>query len=133
AITAGSVSMVNQGPSPGSDIRLGSVISSGPQNYANPNGTTTVTDNLIASDNPIAFNDSVVLNAGLTLDAGSSTVNFAAGTVSPTPGLVTIAGGTVLTGSTTFAATLNGTDLGNYSQLAASGPINLRGSTLSLV
>jgi hypothetical protein len=32
-----------------------------------------------------------------------------------------------------LTATLNGTDPGSYSQLAASGPINLGGSTLSLV
>jgi hypothetical protein len=73
------------------------------------------------------------MNAGLTISAGSSTVNFSAGTVAPSPGIVTIAGGVVLTGSTTFSATLNGTDSGSYSQLAASGPINPGGCTLSLV
>jgi hypothetical protein len=132
-VSAGSVSVLNNGPSAGSDVKLGPVTTSGPQSYANPNGTTLVTGNLTAADNPITFNHSVVLNAGLTLGAGSSTVNFASGSVSPSPGVVTIAGGVVLTGSTTFSATLNGTDPGSYSQLAASGPINLGGSTLSLV
>jgi hypothetical protein len=132
-VTAGSVSVVNNGPSPGSGINVGPVTTTGPQSYTNPNGTTIVTGNLTATDNPITFNHSVVLNAGLTLSAGSSTVNFAAGTVSPSPGVVTIAGGVVLTGSTTFSATLNGTDPGSYSQLASGGPINLGGSTLSLV
>ena len=75
----------------------------------------------------------MVLNAGLTLSAGSSTVNFAAGTVSPSPGVVTVAGGVVLTGSTTLSAALNGVNPGSYSQLAAGGAINLGGSTLSLV
>jgi hypothetical protein len=131
--TAGSVSVVNNGPSPGSNVSLGQVTTSGLQSYANPNGTTLVTGNLTATDNPITFSHSVVLNAGLILSAGSSTVTFAAGTVSPSPGVVTVAGGVVLTGSTTFSATLNGTDPGNYSQLAADGPINLGGGTLSLV
>jgi hypothetical protein len=125
--------VVNNGPSAGSDVNLGPVTTSGLQSYGNPNGTTTVTGNLTATDNPITFNHSVVLNAGLNLSAGSSTVNFAGGTVSRSPGLVTVAGGVVLPGATTFTATLNGTDPGSYAQLAASGPINLGGSTLSLV
>ncbi len=132
-VTAGSVSMVNHGPNPGSDIRLGAVTTTGLQNYANPNGTTLVTGNLTATDNPIIFNHSVALNAGLTISAGSSTVNFSAGTVAPSPGLVTVAGGFVLTSSTTFRAALNGSDPGSYSQLAAGGPLNLGSSTLSLV
>src|SRR5207245_4227243 len=72
-------------------------------------------------------------NVDLTLSAGSSTVNFAGGTVSASPGVVTVASAVVFTGSTTFRATLNGTDPGSYSQLAVAGLINLGGSTLSLV
>jgi hypothetical protein len=108
------------------------VTTTGPQSYANPKGTTFVAGNLTAADNPITFNHSVVLNAGLTVRTGSGTVNFAAGTVSPSPGVVTLAGGIALTGATTLSVTLNSTDPASYSQLAASGPINLGGSTLNL-
>jgi hypothetical protein len=76
-INAGSVNVVNNGPSAGSDVRLASVTSTGSQTYSDPNGITTVTGNLTAVDNPIAFTDSVVLNDNFTVDAGSSTVNFA--------------------------------------------------------
>jgi hypothetical protein len=81
----------------------------------------------------VTFNQSVVLNAGLTINVGTSAVNFAGGTVAPGPGTLTVTGGFVLTNSTTFSATLNGTDPSNYSQVMAGGPINLGGSTLSLV
>src|SRR5262249_38295616 len=74
----------------------------------------------------------VVLNAGLTVNVGTSAVNFAGGTVAPGPGTLTITGGFVLTSSNTVSATLNGTAPSNYSQVTASGPINLGGSTLSL-
>jgi hypothetical protein len=75
-VTAGSVSVVNNGPSAGSDVNLGPVTTSGVQNYADPNGTTTVNGNLTAT-NPITFNDSVVVQAGVRVDAGYGTVNFA--------------------------------------------------------
>ena len=52
--------------------------------------------------------------------------------MAPDPGLVTIAGGCVLGGSTTFSATLNDTGPSSYSQIAVSGPVDLGGSTLSL-
>jgi hypothetical protein len=132
-VTAGSVAVRNNGPSPGSDVNLAAVTSSGPQSYANPQGTTTVTGNLTASDNPILFNHTVVLNAGLTLTAGSSPVTFAAGSVAPNPGVVTIAGGVVFSGASTFSVTLTGSDPASFSQLAANGPIDLGGTTLSLV
>jgi hypothetical protein len=132
-VMAGSISVVNNGPSAGSDMFLGPVTTTGPQTYANPNGTATVTGNLTTADTAVTFNDSVVLNQGLTLSAGSTTVNFGGGTVSPSPGLVTVASGVALTASTTFIATLTGTDPGSYSQLSASGPVNLGGSALSLV
>src|SRR5262249_15560069 len=60
------------------------------------------------------------------------TINFAGGMVAPAPGLVTVAGGVALASSATFTATLNGTDPGSYTQVSASGPINLGGSTLNL-
>ena len=88
--------------------------------------------NLTASDNPITFNNSVMLAAGLTLTAGASTVTFAGGTVAPDPGVLTIAGGCTLSASSTFTATLNGTGSSSYSQVTASGPVDLGGSTLML-
>jgi hypothetical protein len=111
---------------------LGPVTTSGAQSYANPNGTATVTGSLTASDRPITFHHAVAVNAGLTLNVGSSAVTFA-GTAAPGPGALTVAGGVVLTGSATYKATLNGTDPSNYSQVQASGPIDLGGSTLSLI
>jgi hypothetical protein len=43
-----------------------------------------------------------------------------------------VAGGVVLSDSATFSATLNGTDPDGYSQVTASGPVDLGGSTLNL-
>jgi hypothetical protein len=76
SVIAGSVAVVNEGPSSGSDIDLGAVVTSGVQSYADPHGITTVNSNLTAA-NPITFYDSVVLNAGVCVDAGFGTVNFA--------------------------------------------------------
>jgi hypothetical protein len=132
-VNAGSVAVVNNGPTAGSDVSLGPVTTTGSQSYANPKGTAMVTGNLTAADNPITFNHSVVLNAGLALNVGSSTVSFSAGTIAPSPGVVTVGGSVLFTGAATLSATLNGTDPGSYSQLAAGGPINLAGGTLSLV
>jgi hypothetical protein len=131
-VNSGSVSVSNNGPSAGSNVSLGTVTTAGTQSYANPNGTTTVTGNLTATDSAVTFNSAVALNAGVTLTVGSSTVNFAGGTVTPDPGVLTVAGGVALAGSATFNVTLNGTDPGSYSQVVASGPIDLGGSTLSL-
>jgi hypothetical protein len=133
AATAGSVSVVNNGPSVGSDVILGPVTTAGTQSYANPHGTTRVTGNLAAGGNVVTFNNAVALAAGLTLGAGSDTVTFAGGTVAPDPGLVTIAGSLALSGAATFSVTLNGNDPASYSHVAAGGPIGLGGSTLSLV
>jgi hypothetical protein len=131
-LTAGSVSVANNGPSAGSDVVLGSVTTAGPQTYTNPNGTTLVTGNLAATDSPVTFADAVVLNAGLTLSAGSSSVSFAGGMVALNPGVLTVAGGVVLSDSARFGVMLNGTDPDSYSQVHASGPVDLGGSTLSL-
>jgi hypothetical protein len=76
SVLAGSVSVVNNGPSAGSDVDLRSVTTSGVQNYADPNGITRVSGNLTAA-NPITFNDSVVLSDGVSVDAGFGSVNFA--------------------------------------------------------
>jgi hypothetical protein len=249
AITAGAVTIVNNGPSAGSDIRLETVTTNGPQSYSNPHGTTTVAGYLLAGGFPIIFTDSVAVNAGVTVGIDGDTVDFAGsgtqtlqsasgsqfsnfthtgngtlrltgglsvigsfidgagtfdandqtvtvsglaqitdgaylagtapqnfhgglvlrggiftsstgpmtvtgpiavlsgvlsgqgtvesvtgigGTLAPSPGILSVAGSVTLFGSTTFSVTLNGTDLGSYSQVSASGPVNLGGSTLDL-
>jgi hypothetical protein len=133
SVTAGSMSVVNNGPSAGSDVVLGTVSTLGTQSYANPNGTTTLTGNLTATDSAVTFNNAVKLTAGLTIDAGAGTVTFAGGPVAPDLGLVTIVGGVAFSGSATFTATLAGTDPASYSQVEATGPVDLGGSTLNLV
>jgi hypothetical protein len=130
-VAAGSVSVTNSGPSAGSDIVLGPVTTAGAQSYANPNGTIFITGDLTATDSPVTFTDAVILNAGLTLSAGSGVVSFAGGVV-VNPGALTVAGGVVLFDSATFSATLNGTDPDSYSQVTASGSVDLGGSTLNL-
>jgi hypothetical protein len=130
-LTAGSVSVTNSGPSAGSDNVLGPVTTAGAQSYSNPNGTTLVTGDLAATDSPVTFTDAVILHAGLTLSAGSGSVSFAGGVV-VSPGVLMVAGGVVLSDSATFSVTLNGTDPDGYSQVTASGPVNLGGSTLNL-
>jgi hypothetical protein len=102
------------------------VTTAGAQSYANPNGTIFVTGDLSATDSPVTFADAVILNAGLTLSAGSGSVTFAGG-VEVNPGALTVAGGVVLSDSATFSATLNGTDPASYSQVTASGPVDLGG------
>jgi hypothetical protein len=77
SVMAGSVAVVNNGPSTGSDVDLGPVTTSGAQSYTNPNGTAIVAGNLTAADNPITFTDAVAVGDGVTVDAGASTVNFA--------------------------------------------------------
>jgi hypothetical protein len=77
SVAAGSVALINDGPSAGSDVNLGSVTTSGVQSYADPNGITQVSGNLTAT-NPITFYDSVVLDDHVRLDAGFGTINFAA-------------------------------------------------------
>ena len=76
SVTAGSVSVVNNGPSAGSDVQLGAVTSSGAQFYANANGTTRVTGNLTAGDSAIQFSDAVVISDGVTVTAGANAVQF---------------------------------------------------------
>ena len=131
-LNAGTLSVTNSGPTTGSDVILGMVTTGGAQTYASPNGTTVATANLATTDSPVTFTSSVLLNAGLTLSVGAGTVTFAGGTLTPAPGLLTIAGSLAFSGATTFRATLNGTDPASYSQVVASGPIDLGGSTLSL-
>jgi hypothetical protein len=76
-LTAGSVSVVNNGPSAGSDLRLGPVTTQGPQSYSSPHGATLVTADLDASASPLTFTDAVVVNAGVRVGTGASTVHFA--------------------------------------------------------
>jgi hypothetical protein len=75
-LTAGSVSVVNNGPSGGSDVTLGAVTTAGSQYYANPHGTTRVTGNLTAADSAITFTDSVATRDGVTVTAGANAVYF---------------------------------------------------------
>src|SRR5262249_267967 len=96
-----------------------------------PNGTTVVTGSLTATDSPLTFTDAVLLNAGLTLNAGSSSVLFE-GSATIAPGELTVAGSMTLSASATFAVTLNGGDPNSYSQLHATGPLDLGGSSLGL-
>jgi hypothetical protein len=131
-LTAGTLSVTNNGPTTGSDVILGMVTTAGAQTYASPNGTTVATDNLATTASPVTFNTSVSLNAGLTLNVGASTVIFAGGTVTPNPGVFSIAGSLALASSTSFSALLNGTDPTSYSQITASGSIDLGSSTLAL-
>jgi hypothetical protein len=103
AISAGSVNVLNNGPSAGSDIRLGSVTSSGPQSYSTSHGSTTVAGNLTAADQPITFTDSVQVEDGLSIDAGASAVTFAgAGTQMLRAGPSTQFGNLVHTGTGTL-------------------------------
>jgi hypothetical protein len=131
-VVAGSISVTNNGPNPSSDVILGPVTTTGSQSYANPNGTTRVMGDLVTSDSPVTFHDSVVTNAGVSLRVGAGTVDFDGGTAAASPGLLTIAGSLALGASATWAPTLAGTDPGSYSQVVASGPIDLGGSTLNL-
>ena len=249
ALNAGSVTIVNNGPSAGSDIRLQTVTTNGPQSYSNPHGTITVAWYLSANASPITFTDSVAVNAGVTVGFDGDTVDFAdsgtqtlqsasdsqfsnfthtgsgtlrltgrlnvigsfldaagtfdandqtvtvsglaqitdgaylagtapqnfhgglvlmggfftsstgpmtvtgpiavlggvlsgqgtidsvtdiGGTFAPNPGMLSINGSVTLFTSSTFSATLNGTDPGSYSQVTASGSIDLGSSTLAL-
>jgi hypothetical protein len=92
-----------------------------------------VTGNLTMTNSPVTFHDSVALSAGLTLSVGSSVVTFASGTAAPSPAVRTVAGSVALASSATYSAGRNDTDPSNYSQLLVGGPIDLGGSTLSLV
>jgi hypothetical protein len=77
AVTAGALSVANDGPSAGSDVVVGPVATAGPQAYASPHGTTSVAGDLAAAGGPITFRDSVAVHDGLTVDAGAGTVDFA--------------------------------------------------------
>jgi hypothetical protein len=140
-LTAGSVSVINNGPSTGSDLDIGPVTTSGPQSYSNPNGTTNVTGNLTATDNSITFTDAVAVSDGVTVDAGASMVNFASngtqtlqsgnGTsfdnVNHTgSGTLQLTSGLTVTGSFTNSA---GTFDANDQPVTISGPATLAGGT----
>jgi autotransporter-associated beta strand protein len=71
-VTAGTVTVTNNGTATGSDAVVGAVTSGGTQSYTNANGTTVVAGNLSAGSHAITFNHSVTLNAAVTADA----VNF---------------------------------------------------------
>jgi hypothetical protein len=140
-VTAGSASVVNNGPSAGSDVSLGPVTTTGPQTYSSPDGTTTVTGSLSAADNPITFTDGVVVNDGLTVDAGAAAVTFAGtglqtlqsgngarfGNLSHTgSGTLQLTGGLTVSGAFTNAA---GTFDANDQPVTVAGPATVAGGT----
>jgi hypothetical protein len=130
SVAAGTVTVVNKGPSPGSDLLFGNVTSRGPQRYASLHGTTFLSGKFTARDSAITLSNAVLLVPGGTLDAGASTVNLAGGALTLIPGQVTILSGLVLNDATTVSATLLP---GIYSELLVNGPINLADSTLNLL
>jgi hypothetical protein len=76
AVTAGSAIVINNGPRPGSDVKVGPVTTRGSQYYVNPNGTTTVAGNLTTAGSSITFTDSVVVNDNVTVTAGANASYF---------------------------------------------------------
>jgi hypothetical protein len=73
-----------------------------------------------------------VVNGLLSGQGTVESVTAIGGTFAPSPGILSVAGSVTLFASTTFSATLNGADPGSYSQVIASGPVDLGGSTLEL-
>jgi hypothetical protein len=143
-VTAGSVSVVNNGPSAGSGVILGPVMTSGVQSYGSPHGITTVTGNLTSRDNPITFTDSVLVNDGVTVNAGLSTVHFAgSGTqmlqsgsgsrfvnlIHSGPGLLQLTSGLTVTGTLLQAA---GTFDANDQPVTVAGTTNVAAGTVYL-
>jgi hypothetical protein len=76
ALSAGSVSVVNDGPTAASGVRVGTVTTTGPQSYSSPNGVTVVAGDLDAGASAITFTDSVTVAAGVGVGSGSGAVNF---------------------------------------------------------
>jgi hypothetical protein len=117
SVTAGSVSVANNGPSAGSDVQLGAVTSSGSQLYANPNGTTRVTGNLTAGDSAIQFHDAVEVSDGVMVTAGTNAIQFVGS------GTQTLQGG-----STTSWGNVNHTATGT---LQLSNSLSITGSLIT--
>jgi hypothetical protein len=106
SVTAGSVWVINDGPTAGSDVNLGPVTSSGSQYYANPHGVTRVSRNLTAADSSIRFSDAVAANGGVTVTAGANAAFFDAnGTQTLQSGMVAHFGNINHTGSGTLRLT----------------------------
>jgi hypothetical protein len=76
-VYGGAITVANNGTSTGSDLILNSATSTGGQNYATPNGTTTILGSISAADSPVVFQHSVVLGDDVTLSAGTSAIRFA--------------------------------------------------------
>jgi hypothetical protein len=75
-LSAGSVSVVNDGLTAASGVRVGAVTTTGPQSYSSPNGVTVVAGDLDAGASAITFTDSVTVAAGVGVGSGSGAVNF---------------------------------------------------------
>jgi hypothetical protein len=87
-INAHTLSVLNNGPSAGSDIYLGAVTTTGTQTYRKPHGVTLVTADLDSGGDPITFNDSVVVGAGVSVGKSDSNVIFdGSGTQTLQPGV----------------------------------------------
>jgi hypothetical protein len=126
SVTAGSVSILNNGPSAGSDVNLGTVITSGAQSYSSPNGATTVTGNISAPGSPVTFLGTVDFAGSgtqiLQTGSGSSFVNLkhsGAGTLQ-------LAGSLIVTG--TFSNTA-GTFDANDQTVTVAGQATLASGT----
>jgi hypothetical protein len=86
-----------------------------------------------SSTGPMTVTGPIAVLSGVMSGQGTiESVTAIAGTFAPSPGILSVAGSVTLFASTTFSATLNGTDPGSYSQVSARGPVNLGGSTLDL-
>jgi hypothetical protein len=75
-INAHTLSVLNNGPSAGSDIDLGAVTTAGTQTYRSPHGVTLVNADLDSGGDPITFNDSVVVGAGVSVGRSDTNVIF---------------------------------------------------------
>src|SRR5262249_9159370 len=86
-INARSLTVLNNGPSAGSNIDLGAVTTSGTQTYRSPHGVTLVTADLDTGGDPITFSDSVVVSPGVSVGMDAANVIFdGSGTQTLQPG-----------------------------------------------
>lgn len=91
-----------------------------------------------SSTGPMTVNGAVAVLGGVVRGEGIvSSLTSIGGTVAPggaNPGILSVAGAVTFFASTTFSVRVDGPTAGTeYAQLLAGGPINLSGSTLSLV
>jgi hypothetical protein len=86
-----------------------------------------------SSTGPMTVTGPIAVLGGVLSGQGTiDSVTDIGGTFAPSPGMLSINGSLTLFTSSTFSVTLNGTDPASYSQVSASGPIDLGSSTLAL-